>query len=146
MEDVPAAETAPDGGIDEDDDNRVDGRPGAGDTILPADTADDAGTAGAVPDTGGGADPETRTRPMNACVHAIVESLDSPAVAERLDASRAAALGALNAVPTADGVPRVIVNTSGLGGDASVDDGSGDAAPSADRTAPPSASGPRQRP
>ena len=126
VEDVPAAETAPDGGIDEDDDSRVDGRPGAGDTILPADTADDAGTAGAVPDTGGDADPETPARTMNACVHAIDESLDSPAVAERLDASRAAALSALNAVPTSDGGPRVIVNTSGLGGDASVDDGSGD--------------------
>ena len=137
VEDVPAAETAPDGGIDEDDDNRVDGQPGAGDTILPADTADDAGTAGAVPDTGGDADPETPTRPMNACVHAIVESLDSPAVAERLDASRAAALGALNAVPTADGGPRVIVNTSGLGGDASVDDGSGDPTPENTSPTPP---------
>ena len=124
VEDVPAAETAPDGGIDEDDDSRVDGQPGAGDTILPADTADDAGTAGAVPDTGGDADPETPTRPVS-----VVESLDSPAVAERLDASRAAALGALNAVPTADGVPRVIVNTSGHGGDASVDDGSGGVTP-----------------
>ena len=129
VEDVPAAETAPDGGIDEDDDSRVDSRPGAGDTILPADTADDAGTAGAVPDTGCDADPETPARTMNACVHAIVESLDSPAVAERLAASRAAALGALNAIPTSDGGPRVIVNTSGLGGDASVDDGSGGVTP-----------------
>ena len=137
VEDVPAAKTAPDGGIEEDDDNRVDGRPGAGDTILPADTADDAGTAGSVPDTGGDADPETSTRTMNACVHAIVESLDSPAVAERLDASRAAALGALNAVPTSDGGPRVIVNTSGLGGDASVDDGSGDPTPEDTPPSPP---------
>ena len=137
VEDVPAAETAPDGGIDEDDDSRVDGRPEAGDTILPADTDDDAGTAGAVPDTGGDADPETPARPMNACVHAIVESLDSPAVAERLDASRTAAPGALNAVPTADGGPRVIVNTSGFGGDASVDDGSGGPTPEDAPPAPP---------
>ena len=36
VEDVPAAETVPDGGIDEDDDNRVDVQPGTGDTILPA--------------------------------------------------------------------------------------------------------------
>ena len=129
-EDVPAAETAPDGGIDEDDDSRVDGRPGAGDTILSADTADDAGTAGVVPDTGGDADPETP--PVS-----VVESLDSPAVAERLDASRAAALGALNAVPTTDGGPRVIVNTPGLGGDASVDDGSGDPKPEDAPPAPP---------
>ena len=133
VEDVPAAKTAPDGGIEEDDDNRVDGRPGAGGTILPADTADDAGTAGAVPDTGGDADPETPTRTMNACVHAIVESLDAPAVAE----TRAAALGALNAVPTSDGGPRVIVNTSGLGGDASVDDGSGDPTPEDAPPTPP---------
>ena len=124
VEDVPAAEAAPDGGIDEDDDNRVDVQPGTGDTNLPADAADDAGTAGAVPGTGGDTDPETP--PVS-----IVESIDSPAVAERLAASRAAALDALNAVPTADGGPRVIIQTSGFGDDASVDDGSGDATPSA---------------
>ena len=71
-----AAETAPDGGIDEDDDNRVDVRSGTGDKILPADAADDTGTAGAVPDTGDETDPETR--PVS-----VVESIDSPAVAER---------------------------------------------------------------
>ena len=121
---APAAETAPDGGIDEDNDNRVDVQPGTGDTILSADTADDTGTAKAVPDTGDDTDPQTR--PVS-----VVESIDSPAVAERLAASRADALGALNAVPTEDGRPRVIVNTSGFGDDASVDDGSGDATPSA---------------
>ena len=119
-----ATEAPPDGGIDEDDDNRVDVQPGTGDTNLPADAADDTGTAGAVPDTGGDTDPETP--PVS-----IVESIDSPAVAERLAASRAAALNALNAVPTADGGPRVIVNTPGFGDDASVDDGSGGATPSA---------------
>ena len=124
VEDVPAAEAAPDGGIDEDDDNRVDVQPGTGDTNLPADAADDAGTTGAVPDTGGDTDPETP--PVS-----VVESIDSPAVAERLAASRAAALGALNAVPTEDGGPRVIVNTAGFGDDASEDDGSGGATPSA---------------
>ena len=124
---APAAEAAPDGGIDEDDDNRVDVQPGTGDANLPADVADDAGTAGAVPDTGDDTDPQTP--PVS-----VVESIDSPAVAERLAASRAAALGALNAVPTADGGPRVIVNTTGFGDDASVDDGSGDATPSAGTT------------
>ena len=114
-----------DGGIDEDDDNRVDVQPGTGDANLPADVADGAGTAGAVPDTGDDTDPQTP--PVS-----VVESIDSPAVAERLSASRADALGALNAVPTADGGPRVIVNTSGFGDDASVDDGSGDAPASAD--------------
>ena len=121
---APAAEAAPDGGIDEDDDNRVDVQPGTGDANLPTDVADGAGTAGAVPDTGDDTDPQTP--PVS-----VVESIDSPAVAERLAASRADALDALNAVPTADGGPRVIVNTSGFGDDASVDDGSGDATPSA---------------
>ena len=74
----------------------------------------------------GNSDPESPARPVS-----VVESIDSPAVAERLAASRAAALDALNAVPTADGGPRVIVNTSDFGDDASVDDGSGDATPSA---------------
>ena len=130
VEDVPAAEAAPDGGIDEDDDNRVDVQPGTGDTNLPADAADDAGTTGAVPDTGGDTDPETP--PVS-----IVESIDSPAVAERLAASRADALGALNAVPTADGGPRVIINTAGFEDDASVDDGSGDPTPEDTPPSPP---------
>ena len=117
---APAAETAPDGGIDEDDDNRVDVQPGTGDANLPTDVADGAGTAGAVPDTGDDTDPQTP--PVS-----VVESIDSPAVAERLAASRAAALDSLNAVPTEDGGPRVIVNTTGFG-----DDGSGGATPSAD--------------
>ena len=76
----------------------------------------------------GATDPETPQRTPS-----VVESLDSPAVAE----SRTAALGALNAVPTSDGGPRVIVNTSGLGGDASVDDGSGDPTPEDTSPAPP---------
>ena len=66
----------------------------------------------------GGTDANTPPQPKS-----IVESIDSPAVAE----TRAAALGALNAVPTADGGPRVIVNSSGFGDEASEDDGSGDA-------------------
>ena len=78
------------------------------------------------PATAAETDPETPARPVS-----VVESIDSPAVAERLAASRAAALGALNAVPTEDGGPRVTIQTSGFGDDASVDDGSGDATPSA---------------
>ena len=121
----------------------------AGDAVADGDTGDAA--AEPAPDSGGDSEPATpaetdpiaespdspeaaersgnsdpETRPVS-----VVESIDSPAVAERLSASRADALGALNAVPTADGGPRVIVNTSGFGDDASVDDGSGDATPSA---------------
>ena len=124
VEDVPAAETVPDGGIDEDDDNRMDVQPRTRDTILPAEAADDAGTAGTVPDTGNDTDPQTP--PVS-----VVESIDSPAVADRLAASRADALDALNAVPTEDGGPRVIIQTTGFGDDASRNDGSGGATPSA---------------
>ena len=74
----------------------------------------------------GNSDPETPARPVS-----VVESIDSPAVAERLAASRAAAIDTLNAVPMEDGGPRVVVNTSGFGDDASEDDGSGGATPSA---------------
>ena len=81
------------------------------------------------PATAAETDPETPARPIS-----VVESIDSPAVAERLAASRAAALDTLNAVPTADGGPRVIVQTAGFGDDASGNDGSGDATPSADTT------------
>ena len=76
----------------------------------------------------GATDPETPPRTPS-----VVESIDSPAVAEQ----RAAALGGLNAVPTADGGPRVIVNTVGFGDDASADDGSGDATPEGTPPAPP---------
>ena len=108
-------DVARDGGADGD----------TGDTAPSTEPAPDGGGDGE-PATAAETDPETPARPVS-----IVESIDSPAVAERLAASRAAALGTLNAVPTADGGPRVIVNTSGFGDDASVDDGSGGAMPSA---------------
>ena len=65
----------------------------------------------------------------------VVESIDSPAVAERLAAARTGhtEIDAMNAVPTADGGPRVIINT------VSLDDGGGTVAdtPEADPSAPP---------
>ena len=113
----------------------------AGDGGADGDTGDAAPAAEPAP--GGGEDSELDsadatersddTDPQTPPV-SVVESIDSPAVAERLAASRAAALDSLNAVPTADGGPRVIVNTPGFDDDASVDDGSGDATPSADTT------------
>ena len=115
-----------------DDDDRDKEGDVAGDGGPDGDTGDAA--AEPAPNDGGDSepatvaetDPETPARPVS-----VVESIDSPAVAERLAASRTAALDTLNAVPTADGGPRVIVNTSGFDDDASVDDGSGDATPSA---------------
>ena len=83
--------------------------------VEPADTSEGAERSG---DT----DPETPARPKS-----VVESIDSPVVAE----TRAATLDALNAVPTADGGPKVIIQTTGFGDDASQDDGSGGATPSA---------------
>ena len=64
----------------------------------------------------------------------VVESIDSPAVAERPAAARTGhtEIDAMNAVPTADGGPRVIVQTVGLD-----DDGTGDDTPDADPPAPP---------
>ena len=73
--------------------------------VEPVDTSEAAERSG---DT----DPETPARPKS-----VVESIDSPAVAE----TRAAALDALNAVPTADGGPRVIINTVGFEGNGSAD-------------------------
>ena len=74
--------------------------------------------------------PDADPDPDDAAQHiSVVESIDSPAVAERLALARAGQdeADALNAVPTADGGPRGIVRTEGLGGD-----GNGEAAPDAD--------------
>ena len=140
-------------GLDDNDGDADNESDIAGDAVADGDTVEAAPAAAPAPEVGGDSeqeapdktdppvepvntpeaaersgdtDPDTQQRPKS-----IVESIDSPAVAERLAASRAAALDALNAVPTADGGPRVIVNTSGFGDDASVDDGSGGATPSA---------------
>ena len=108
-----AVEPAPnDGG-----DSEPDTAPGTGPVAETHDTPEAAERSG---------DADLETRPVS-----VVEGIDSPAVAERLAASRAAALDTLNAVPTADGGPRVTIQTSGFGDDASVDDGSGGATPSA---------------
>ena len=64
----------------------------------------------------------------------VVESIDSPAVAERLAVARTGhtEIDATNAVPTADGGPRVIVQTAGPD-----DDGTGGDTPDVDPSAPP---------
>ena len=64
----------------------------------------------------------------------MVESIDAPAVAERLAAARTGhtEIDATNAVPTADGGPRVIIQTVGLD-----DDGTGDDTPDGDPPVPP---------
>ena len=64
----------------------------------------------------------------------MVESIDSPAVAERLALAHAGQdeADAINAVPTADGGPRGIVRPEGLDGD-----GNDEAAPDADPPMPP---------
>ena len=68
------------------------------------------------------------------CHTSVVESIQSPAVAERLAAARTGhdEIEAMNAVPTADGGPRVIINTVSLD-----DDGTGDDTPDVDPSAPP---------
>ena len=79
--------------------------------------------------------PEADSAPDDAPQHtSVVESIDSPAVAERLALARARQdeVDALNAVPTADGGPRAIVRTEGLDGD-----GNGEAPPDADPPMPP---------
>ena len=94
----------------------------------PANSTNDAASADTTP-------PEVAPAPDDAPQHtSVVESIDSPAVAERLALARAGhdEVDALNAVPTADGGPRVIVRTEGLGGD-----GNGEAAPDADPPMPP---------
>ena len=122
-------------GLDDDDGDAGKESDVAGDGGPDGDTGDAA--AEPAPNDGGDSepataaetDPETPARPIS-----VVESIDSPAVAERLAASRAAALDTLNAVPTEDGGPRVMIQTTGFGDDASQDDGSGGATPSAGTT------------
>ncbi len=114
---VPEAERASDSGGDNEPDKADMTDP----PVEPVDFSEAAECSAAI-------DPETPPRTPS-----LVESIDSPAVAEQ----RAAALGALNAVPTADGGPRVIVNTVGFDDNASADDGSGDATPEDTPPAPP---------
>ena len=83
----------------------------------------------------GGSDPAPAEPPRSV---SVVESIDSPAVAERLLTARAGrngGLDALNAVPTADGGPRVIVRTEGFEG--SGPDGAGATALETGSPAPP---------
>ena len=94
----------------------------------PANNTDDAASADT---TSTEADPVPDDSPQHT---SVVESIDSPAAAERLPLARARQdeVDALNAVPTADGGPRVIVGTEGLGGD-----GNDKASPDADPPLPP---------
>ena len=94
----------------------------------PANSTDDAPSA----DT---TSPDADAAQADAPQHtSVVESIDSPAVAERLALARARQdeVDAVNAVPTADGDPRVIVRAEGLGGD-----GNGEAPLDADPPLPP---------
>ena len=77
------------------------------------------------------ADPVPADPPQH---NSVVESIDSPAVAERLALARARQdeVDALNTVPTADGGPRVIERTEGLDGD-----GNGESPPDTDPPMPP---------
>ena len=81
--------------------------------VDPANSTNDAASA----DT---TSPEVAPAPDDAPQHtSVVESIDSPAVAERLALARARQdeVDAVNAVSTADGGPRVIDRAEGLGGD-----------------------------
>ena len=121
---VMAVEAAPakaEPASDVDEDYEPDGPDETEPPVDPVDSPEPAEGSGV-------ADPETPPRSVS-----VVESIDSPAVAEQ----RTAALDALNAVPTADGGPRVIVNTVGLDDDASADGGSGDATMEDTTPAPP---------
>ena len=94
----------------------------------PANSTDDA----AATDT---PSPDAEPAPDDVPQHtSVVESIDSPAVAERLALAHAGQdeADAINAVPTADGGPRGIVRPEGLDGD-----GNDEAAPDADPPMPP---------
>ena len=126
------------GRIDDGDDGTAEADPAPADppatgtpeetAVDPANSTDDAASADT---TSTEADPAPDDSPQHT---SVVESIDSPAVAERLALARARQdeVDALNAVPTADGGPRVIVRTEGLNGD-----GNGEAPPDADPPMPP---------
>ena len=101
------------------------------DGTAEADPANSTGDAESADTTSPEADPATADTPQHT---SVVESIDSPAVAEHLAIARARQdeADALNAVPTADGGPRTIVRTEGLDGD-----GNGEAPPDADPPMPP---------
>ena len=93
----------------------------------PANGTDDAASAEAPPPT----DPAPTENPRRTTV---VESIDSPAVAEGCAEAHSMQeqIDAMNAVPTAGGGPRVIINTVGLD-----EDETGEASPEADPPATP---------
>ena len=88
----------------------------AGDS-PPVDAAQTAATGDTAADpSGGAADPAPADAPRRT---SVVESIVSPGVAERESLARARReeIDAMNAVPTADGGPRVIIRTAGADGD-----------------------------
>ena len=121
------------GRIDDRDANapaKAEGAAPAETTTEPVPDADDAATVassspvdaeattdaadGAAQPQGGAADdapPAAQDRPRNS---SVVESIVSPGVAKREARGGRAAIDAINAVPTTDGAPRVIVNTAGI--------------------------------
>ena len=102
-------------------------------TGTPEQTATDP--ANGIGDSAEAPSPDADPAPYDAPQHtSVVESIDSPAVAERLAIARARQddVDVLNAVPTADGGPRAIVRTEGLDGD-----GNGEVPPDADPPPPP---------
>ena len=118
-------------GVPTEDSSPVDATPtsaGDAETEPSGGTADDAsaGVTSSAPADPAPADPSRRT--------SVTDSIVSPGVAERESLARARRdeIDAMNAVPTADGGPRVIVHTVGPD-----DDGTGDHTPDAGPPAPP---------
>ena len=96
-----------------------------------AEQANGTGDAASADTTSPDPDPVPADAPRRT---SVVESIDSPAVAERLALARTRQdeVDALNAVPEADGGPRVIVRAEGFEAD-----GNGEASPDADPSMPP---------
>ena len=113
---------------------------GAGTETPPADEAQAHAPEDATTETANGTDDHASAEaPPPSADHApadkprsasVVESIESPAVAE--GRSKQKQIDAMNAVPTAGGGPRVIINTVDL-----EDDETGDASPEADPPATP---------
>ncbi len=107
---------------------------------APADEAQSDGHQDAAPEQpesaaeAGDAEPPAPSEPSNGA--AVPETTDSPGVPDAATVAPTGhdAIDAMNAVPTAGGGPRVIVNTVGLHDDG---DGHADASPDLDPSAPP---------
>ena len=130
----PGFEAFDTGGVEDDENTAAATEPPPPDEAqadAPQDTATEQanGTADAPLPTGTAPAPAEKPRSTS-----VVESIESPAVAERRAEALAgqSAIDAMNAVPVAGGGPRVIVNTVGI-----EDDETGDASPDVDPPATP---------